>query len=160
MTSDLSGFASPLSGFYLDINAHDLCFGSSRPDPNITHFPRSLLLSFSSEPAVYYSAGWDFPESAKQSLSILWIFSSDSAGDKASCRTRPRCFSGGRGRPLFFSFRGSEKQERGECVCLVLSTSELWTCLSDCNHHCLHFAPLQVCNLVWDIDVDRCGESR
>lgn len=47
--------------------------------------------------------------------------------------------------PLFLFILG--QQERGS-VCFVLSASELQIPLSDCNHHCLHFVPLQVCNLV------------
>lgn len=46
-----------------------------------------------------------------------------------------------------------------ETACDALKHLWIVVLLSDCDHHCLHFVPLEVCNLVGDIDVDRCGET-
>lgn len=91
-----------------------------------SHISPAAFFSLSApNPAVYYSAGWDFSESAKQSLSILWIFSADSAGDKASCRTRTRCFffPGERKAVILFIQRLGKTGERGVCV---FSFKHLW----------------------------------
>lgn len=93
-------------------------------------------------------------ESAKQRCSI---WTSDSTGDKELekefCWTWWLVFRReGLYSLCFYLFLESRS------VCFVLSASELQIPLSDCNHHCLHFVPLQVCNLVWATDADRCGE--
>lgn len=44
----------------------------------------------------------------------------------------------------------------------AFAVKHLWIAdlLSDCNHHCLHFMPLQVCHFLGDADADRCDERQ